>query len=238
MLSIKNVHIQYETLTAIDHLSLEIEPARITGLVGLNGAGKSSLLEACSGILTDFTGSIKFGEIDVKKERRKLKSHLGYAPEDSELMPYLTGRELLQMIGLIRSCPNMEEEISFLTEMLDLNPKQDELIINYSHGMRQKLSIAVALINRPELMILDEALNGLDALALKKLRSYLQQMKENGHTIILSSHILPFIRQWCDTLIVLHQGKVIKTITAPELDRLEKEKGRNFEALFFEWIGQ
>jgi len=236
MLDIKNLVITYETNIAVDHVNLQIESGRITGIIGANGAGKSSLIKACAGLLPDMEGSIYFDSKELSANRFFVRKSCGYAPEDVELMPYLKGREFLQLIASIRAIKDPETEIEFLEEMFGITEVQEDLIINFSHGMKQKISIAAALIGRPEYLFFDEALNGLDALSMQRLKDHFNSLKKAGHTIILSSHIISLIRDWCDPVIVMHQGKVIQNLSQQEIISLEEKGKKKLEQLFVEWI--
>lgn len=208
MIKIENLTIKYDDIIAVDRISLELPPAKIYGFIGPNGAGKSTLLKACAGLIDTYDGAILFEEKDIRKNRYWQKQNCAYAPEDVELLPYLKGMEFLQLIASIRTGQNSEDEIIKLIDMLGLTAKANELIIDFSHGMRQKLSVAATLISTPKYMIFDETLSGLDTIAINKLKAYIRQLAQMGKTILFSSHILSLIRDWSDQVIVLDDGKV------------------------------
>lgn len=236
MLRIEKLTVDYEGIRAVQQADVIFEPGRITGLIGPNGAGKSSLLKACVGLIADYSGSIFYADKNLQQHRFWVKQHCSFAPEDAELMPYLTGDEFLRLIGQIRNVSDLKGAMQFLLNLLGLAEKKDELILNYSHGMRQKIALATALIGKPDYIILDEALNGLDSIALIKLKGYLRKLAAQGHTLILSSHILPFIREWCDPIIIMNRGRIIQTLSAVEIAKLEGEKAAAFDAIFLEMI--
>ena len=140
------------------------------------------------------------------------------------------------MIGTLRKTPDLDNEIKSLFKMLNLQEKENELIINYSHGMRQKISIASTLIGNPDYLIFDEALNGLDPVALFNLKNYLNELANSGKTIILSSHILALILDWCDPIIIMHQGKILKMVSKQEIARMESEMKKTFEQIFIDLV--
>jgi ABC-2 type transport system ATP-binding protein len=236
MLSIKNLTVQYEEKLAVDDISLEIPQSKISGLIGPNGAGKSSLIKACVGMISEYSGDILYDDKPLHKNRHWVKEHCSYAPEDTVLLPYLKGREFLELIGTLRKSPDLENEIKSLFQMLNLQDKENELIINYSHGMRQKISIASTLIGKPEYLIFDEALNGLDPVALYNLKSHLNELTNTGRTIILSSHILTLIQDWCDPIIIVHQGKILTMVSKDEILRMESDKKKTFEQIFINLV--
>ena len=236
MLSIKNLSVQYEEKLAVDDVSIEISQNKISGLIGPNGAGKSSLIKTCVGMISEYSGEILYGDKPLHKNRHWVKEHCSYAPEDTILLPYLKGREYLEMIGTLRKTLDLDNEIKSLFKMLNLQEKENELIINYSHGMRQKISIASTLIGNPDYLIFDEALNGLDPVALFNLKNYLNELATSGKTIILSSHILALILDWCDPIIIMHQGKILKMVSKQEIARMESEMKKTFEQIFIDLV--
>lgn len=236
MLDIKNLSVTYEDKQAVRDVTLSIEPGKITGLIGPNGAGKSSLIKACVGLINEYAGSISFDGHDRTREQLWIKKHCGFAPEDTELLPYLRGTEFLQLIGTIRKERELISAIDFFLNLFGLESKKDELILNYSHGMRQKISIAAALIGRPQFIILDEALNGLDPISLFRLKNYFRELISDGRTILLSSHILSLIRQWCDPVIVMHEGKIIGQFSSGQIRTLEQEKNKDFDEIFVDLV--
>ncbi|MGD9897670.1 MAG: ABC transporter ATP-binding protein [Calditrichaceae bacterium] len=234
MLSIKNLSITYDGQEAVKDVTLSFRPGKLTGLIGQNGAGKSSLLKAAVGLISGFVGTIGFNGMELNENRFRIKQICGYAPEDAELLPYLTGREFLELIGKIRKTPDIQKEIEFLINLHCIKDKADELVINYSHGMKQKLSIAAALIGKPDFLILDEALNGLDPVSLYNLKNYLTEQAARDKTVIISSHILPLIRQWCDPVIILKDGRVMKILSASEITEIEQSQ--SFESYFVQLV--
>jgi len=207
MLSIKNLSVKYENNLALNDLSLEIKPNCITGLIGPNGAGKSTLLKTCIGLISSYSGAIFYNEKDLQKNRFWVKQNAVYAPENAELLPYLTGFEFLMLIKEIYKIEEQNDRILFFLDLLNLTAKKDELVSDYSHGMRQKLSVAAALLPDPDFIFLDESLNGMDAVSLANIFNFLQNQGDEGKVIIISSHNVGLIQDWCDEVYVLHNGK-------------------------------
>ena len=232
MLSIKNLSVQYEEKLAVADISIDFPQKRISGLIGPNGAGKSSLIKACVGMISEYSGKILFNDKLLNENRHWVKKHCGYAPEDTTLMPYLKGREFLEMIGVLRKSSDLKNEIETLFQMFNMQDMSNKLIVNLSHGMRQKLSIASTLIGRPQYLFFDEALNGLDPISLFNLKKHLNELAADGNTILLSSHVLSLIQSWCDPIVIMHQGKILKTITKNEISIMESEKMKSFEEIF------
>ncbi len=217
MILIENLSIRYDELYALDSITLKLEPGKIHGIIGPNGAGKSTLIKACAGLISAYDGSILFNEKNIREERNWHKQHAAYAPEDVELLPYLKGIEFMQLIGGIRQTENLKSKIEFFLSMLDLQSKQEELINDLSHGMRQKLAVAATLIGDTPYLLFDETMNGFDTPSLNRLQNYLQKEVTKGKTILLSSHVLPLVRDLCDTLTVLDAGKIVSRLDSTEI---------------------
>ncbi len=208
MIKIDKLTILFDDIKAVDSISLELRPGKIYGIIGPNGAGKSTLLKACAGLISPYDGSIIFEQKDIRKNRKWQKQNCAYAPDEVELLPYLKGHEFLQLIGSIRKVKNPEKEIDTYVSMLGLSMKKEELITDFSHGMRQKLAIAAALMGSPKYLIFDETLNGLDTISLNQLKQHIQKLAQKGSTILLSTHVLSIAREWCTEIIVLKDGRL------------------------------
>jgi ABC-2 type transport system ATP-binding protein len=238
MLSIKNLAVNFENLTAVNNLSFTFEPGKINGLIGPNGAGKSSLLKACVGLIDDYNGEIFYNEKILSENHTWVKQHCGYAPEDAELFPYLSGKEFLQLIAAIKEVKKINDEVSFFLDLTTLTDKKDELTVNYSHGMRQKLALASALIGNPDFIIIDESLNGLDPIALYRVKNYLTTLSQQGKTIILSSHILPLIEEWCDPILIMNRGNLVKRLSKDDLQQMQQINSSSFTEIFMDLIDE
>jgi len=127
-------------------------------------------------------------------------------------------------------------EIKHYLQMFGLDGVKKQLIINYSHGMRQKLSLAAALLGQPTYIFLDEALNGLDSLALYHLKNHLKELAEEKKPIVISSHVIQLVVQWCDPVILMHEGKIIQTYSQQDISALEKKRNKTFETIYVETL--
>jgi ABC-2 type transport system ATP-binding protein len=235
LLKISNLTIRYPQVTALDNVSLELKSGTIYGLVGPNGAGKSSLIKALVGQIVEYEGQIKYDDFFLHRDRQFVKSLYGYAPEDPDLFPYLSGREYLQMIAEIRKS-KLSGQIKNVAADFGMSEVMDKLINGYSHGMRQKISLAAALIGEPKYLILDEALNGLDPVSLIKAKNMLQILAREGTTVLLSSHVLEMLEQWCQEIIILNEGKVLAVCTPLQIEAIKKETGKTFADHFISLI--
>ncbi len=224
MITIKSLSISYDHKVALDDLSVTFEAGKITGLIGPNGAGKSTLLKTCIGLLQEYSGEIFFEKRLLKKNKNWVKKNVVYAPENAELLPYLTGKEFLSLICRIHQLDKISAKIGFFIELLELDQKQDELINSYSHGMKQKLAVAAALISEPKYVLLDESLNGMDSVSLGRIFEYLKTLCDKGILILLTSHNVELIHRCCEEVFVIHKGKIISDFSQKDLQALKIEE--------------
>ncbi len=236
MIRIENINIRYGDKVAVENVSFTFEDGLIYGIIGPNGAGKSSLINRITGILPDQSGKVIYDQDDLSKKSRDIKYNLGYAPETTELFDYLTAREYLQMISEIKQLPEDQVEIDTLIDQLNLEESADQIIIGYSHGMRKKTALAASLLGPPRYIILDEALNGLDPVAMYNVRSLLRTFAAQGSTILLSSHILELVENWCDYTLIMKDGKILAVYSQQDIERLVAETGSDFSTHFIRLI--
>jgi len=208
MIKIENCSVYYDLFTALQEISLHLQKGKIYGLSGANGAGKTTLLRVCSGLISAYEGRILFKGKDIRKHLSWYKAQFAFTPEDVVLPPYLTGKEFLKWMAAVRKVNLSAKEISARMEELGLASKQDELIVNYSHGMRQKLAIAAVLRSSASFFLFDETFNGLDLQTLELFKSELRQKAEAGDTVLLSSHYPSLIADWCDRELLLKSGRL------------------------------
>jgi ABC-2 type transport system ATP-binding protein len=201
---------QYGAFTAVDGIDLEIPDGKIFGLLGPNGAGKSTTVKCIAGLLRPTGGRIVVNGVDVVENPMAVKAMIGYVPETPALFRALTGRELMLLVGRLHRMDEaaLKGRIGELLSSLGLGDKADEQIQAYSNGMRQKLAIAAALISNPRVLILDEALNGLDASSAAVLKQLLRGLADAGKTVVFCSHILDVVERLCDDIAIIAQGKL------------------------------
>ena len=231
MLKIVNLTVRYPDVIAVDNVSLQLKNGILYGLVGPNGAGKSSLIKVLVGLISTYEGTIYYDDLILSENRHTAKHLFGYAPEDPNLYPYLTGREYLHMLAEIRNSDD-SQHISTLINDFVLEDVVDELINRYSHGMRQKLSFAASLIGKPHYLILDEALNGFDPISLFNAKRILKEFAEKGHLILLSSHVLELVENWCQEIIILNKGKLLAEYSQKKIEEIKKQTGKEFSDHF------
>lgn len=239
MVIIQNLNKSFQQVQALQNVTLAVRQGELCGLLGPNGAGKSTLFKIVMGLLAADAGEISvagekihFGEVEYKRK-------IGFAPESPVLYEYLTGREFLNFIAAAKHLPKSEREneIAEWLEFFDLAPKADDLILEYSHGMRRKISLCAALLGQPDILLLDEATNGLDPESSYRLKEYLREFCKQGGTVLFSSHIIETIEHLCDRIIILHQGRMLRELQREEWERF-RPQGSSLEKEFMKLVAE
>ena len=210
---------QYGELVALHDLDLEIAPGEVFGFLGPNGAGKTTTIRMMVGLLEPSGGQVILGGHDLAREPEAAKALLGYVPDQPFLYDKLTATEFLRFIGgLYRVDPDEIAHRSVdLLEEFGLVDRAEELVETYSHGMKQRLALAAALIHRPRILVLDEPMVGMDPQGALALRQLLGGLAASGVTIFLSTHSLPVAEELCDRIGILDHGRLIAQGTLSEL---------------------
>jgi ABC-2 type transport system ATP-binding protein len=221
MILLEQVTKKYGEYTAVSNLNLEIGKGEIFGFIGPNGAGKTTTIKMIGGIMDPTSGSIKIGGINIKDEPEKAKRKIGFIPDRPYLYEKLTGMEFLKFIANLyemndKSFDGKAEKQLALFSLLDW---ADELIESYSHGMKQRLIMAAALIHDPEAIIVDEPMVGLDPVAVKMVKVLFKKLAGNGMTIFMSTHTLKVAEDICDRIGIINKGVVIATGTPDDLKK-------------------
>lgn len=210
---------QFGDFVAVDHIDLRINRGSFFGFLGPNGAGKSTTIKMLTGLLAPTSGELRVLNFDVAKQPMEVKRRIGVVPEDLNLFERLTGAEMLSFTG--RMYGLRTEEISQrskeLLALMDLQDEPRKLIIEYSHGMKKKLSLACALIHRPEILFLDEPFEGVDAIASRTLKDLLSRLTARGLTVFLTSHVLEIVERLCSDIAIIAQGKLLASGSLNEL---------------------
>lgn len=213
MLKINQLDKFFGKKQVLHQISFEIKRGHIVGLIGANGAGKTTIMKTILGI-TAFDGDIQLDDQKITVDNHSALEHVGALIEYPGLYPYLTGREQLLLFA---NGPQRHERVNQTIEELHLAAYADVKTKKYSLGMRQKLGIALAFVNRPELVILDEPMNGLDPKATMALRQLIIRKRDEGTTFLISSHILSELQKVADDVIIIDQGRLIIDATMSEL---------------------
>lgn len=219
MLKIENVTGGYINIPVLKNISFEVGDGELIGLIGLNGAGKSTTINEIIGLLTPYQGQISIDGLTLAQEQAEYRKKIGFIPETPSLYEELTLREHLETVAMAYDL-NYDEAMARATELLELFRLSDKLEwfpINFSKGMKQKVMIICAFMVNPSLFIVDEPFLGLDPLAISDLTELLAQEKARGKAILMSTHVLDAAEKMCDRFVILHQGKIRATGTLAEL---------------------
>ncbi|MHB1689018.1 MAG: ABC transporter ATP-binding protein [Ignavibacteriaceae bacterium] len=216
---------------ALTGLNLNIPSGTIFGFLGPNGAGKTTLVKLLLGITFPTSGSAKI--LDQNISEYKIKSKIGYLPENHKYPPYLTGGEVLDFFGKLSGMngQNLENKIDELLELVKLSQWKKTKVKNYSKGMMQRLGLAQSLLNDPELIFLDEPTDGVDPIGRKDIRDILAELKSRSKTIFLNSHLLSEVELITDSVGILNKGKLIREGTVKELTQKKEEYKLNLEGI-------
>lgn len=238
MIELDHVTKRYGGFTAVDDLSLAVPRGRIFGFLGPNGAGKTTTIRMIMGLLTPSAGAIRLGGHDLGREPIEAKRLCGFVPDRPFLYEKLTAREMLRLsadlYGL--SGPRAAARGEELLSLFDLLDWADDLIESFSHGMRQRLAFACALLHEPEILVVDEPMVGLDPRGARMLRSLLRTLADRGTTIFLSTHSLEVAETLCDRIGIIQRGRLIAIGTLEEL-REQAGRAADLEEIFLKLTG-
>jgi ABC-2 type transport system ATP-binding protein len=218
VIEITDLYKYYGERRAIGPLSCSIATGEIVGLLGLNGAGKTTTLRVLACDLLPSSGSVLVDGLDVVEQPHEVRSRIGYLPDTPPLYPEMTVRAYLHFAARLRGMSRAaaEKRAPEVEELTELGDVADEPIASLSHGFKQRVGIAQAIVHRPRLLVLDEPITGLDPVQIVEMRELLRSLK-GEHTIVLSSHILSEISETCDRILVIKDGQIAAAGTEAEL---------------------
>ena len=239
MIRLINLTKRYGSFTAVDDVSLEVPRGQLFGFLGPNGAGKTTTMRMIAGILQPTSGRIEIGGDDIAREPIKAKHRLGFIPDRPFVYEKLTGAVFLRFVAALygQEGESIERRMDELLELFELSDWKDELIESYSHGMRQKLIISSALLHRPEVIVVDEPMVGLDPKGARFLKDLFRAFTGRGGTVLMSTHTLETAEVMCDRIGIIQEGRIVACGTMAEL-RQETASGQlSLEELFLKLTG-
>ena len=238
LIAVNDLSKKFGEKVAVDRVSFAVQHGEIFGFLGPNGAGKTTTIKMIVGLLQPSSGTILVDGYDIQSEPILAKSACGYVPDEPNLYPKLTGRELLRFVGGLYGLQREQTErrIDELLRLFDLSQTGDDPIDSYSHGMRQKTALAAALVHDPRVLVLDEPTVGLDPKSARLIKDLLRQMAERGAAVFLSTHILEIAERMCDRIGIINQGRLIAVGTMDELRRMGSGK-TSLEDIFLNLTG-
>lgn len=228
---------RFGNFTAVKNLNLRVKRGEIYGFLGPNGAGKTTTIKILNCLLNPSSGSARIAGFDIRKDVLKVKTITGYLPETPFLYERLTGKEFLDFVAELYGVDDARKErkVNNLLRMFTLTEKADSLIQGYSHGMRQKIGIAAALIHDPKVLFLDEPTIGLDPKSARMVKDILRELVNRGSTVFMSTHVLEIAEKMCDEVGIVNHGTLI---ASGSIETLRKsEQGDSLEDIFLELTG-
>ena len=229
----------YGKFAAVKDVSLHVHKGEVFGFLGPNGAGKTTTMKMVAGLLRPTSGRVWVDGIDTAVDPVGAKRKIGYIPDRPYLYERLTGIEFLAFVGGIYRMAEAEiaSRSGELLDFFGLGHFGGELIESYSHGMKQRLSLAAALLHRPPLLIIDEPMVGLDPAGAKLIKHVFRQYADEGRTVFVSTHTLEVAEAICDRVAIVNEGVVATQGTVEELKDLHTQGGGNLEDVFLELVG-
>jgi ABC-2 type transport system ATP-binding protein len=239
MIRLYDVAKRYGRFEAVKGLDLHIRAGELFGLLGPNGAGKTTTMRMIAGILAPTSGRIEIAGVDVIRRPVQAKATLGFIPDRPFVYDKLTGAEFLRFTAALfgQDGREVERRIDELMELFDLTRWKDELTESYSHGMRQKLIIASALVHRPKVIVVDEPMVGLDPKSARLLKEIFRHFVEHGGTVLMSTHTLEIVEDMCDRVGIIRQGELVACGTVDDLRRSASDAEAGLEDLFLRLTG-
>jgi ABC-2 type transport system ATP-binding protein len=225
----------YDTKTAVDGLSLTVPRGSFFGFLGPNGAGKSTTIRMLTGLIPATSGSIELLGMQLPSQETAIKQRIGLVPDESLLFDRLTGLEFLEFVGRMYSLPRKlaRQRAGELLELFELSNERRTLIAEYSKGMRKRVAMAASLIHKPELFLMDEPFEGVDAVGARLMKDILLDQVKHGATIFLTSHVLEVVERLCDHAAIINAGKIVAEGSMAEL----RSGSETLEEVFVRTVG-
>ncbi|MEA3438272.1 MAG: ABC transporter ATP-binding protein [Thermodesulfobacteriota bacterium] len=234
MIELKDLTKKYVDFPAVSNLNLSIQKGEIFGFIGPNGAGKTTTIKMIGGVLEPTSGSVMIAGISMKDNPEKAKSKIGFIPDRPYLYEKLTGMEFLKFVADLYGVDSdiFSEKAEQHLKMFSLLDWSNELIESYSHGMKQRLIMAAALLHDPEVIIVDEPMVGLDPVAIMMVKDLFRNLAKKGVSVFMSTHTLKIAEDICDRIGIIHKGHLIATGTTDDLQRKAQVTDADLEQVF------
>lgn len=234
MILLEGVTKKFGSFTAVEDMNLEVEAGELFGFLGPNGAGKTTTIKMITGLLQPTSGRLAVAGFDLSEQPEEAKRRLGYIPDRPFLYEKLTADEFLAFIGGLWEIDDkaVARRSDMLLELFELVDWRDELIESYSHGMRQKLVVAAALMHEPEVIVVDEPMVGLDPKSIRLVKDIFRKFCARGKTVFMSTHTLAIAEETCTRVAIIQDGRISAQGTMEDLRRLSKTTHTHLEPIF------
>lgn len=238
MIEVENIHKRFGAVQAVNGVSFRVADGRITGLLGPNGAGKSTTLRILSTVLKPDAGTVRVDGSDVRDAPLAARLKLGVLPHASGLYPRLTARENIRYYGELNGLAGrmLDTRIDELVELLEMREFAERPAKGFSQGQRIKVALARALVHKPRNLALDEPTNGLDVMATRALRATIRRLRDQGHCVLFSSHVMQEVAQLCDAIVIIAHGRIVAQGTPEDIRRQTGET--DLEEAFVKAVGE
>lgn len=237
MIKLTNLTKAYDKLIAVNSINLDIKAGEVFGFLGPNGAGKTTTIKMMAGLLQPTAGSVEIGGFDVQKEPLKAKSITGFIPDRPYLYEKLTAEEFMQFVAKLYIMKDPTARIRELLDVFGLTEWSNELVENFSHGMKQRLVMASSLLHNPRVLVVDEPMVGLDPRGARLVKDLFRNLASQGVTIFMSTHTLEIVEAMCTRVAIIHQGNIIAQGNVEELGRLARMPDSHLEPIFLKLTG-
>ncbi|HUJ17985.1 MAG TPA: ABC transporter ATP-binding protein [Nitrospirota bacterium] len=237
MIKLINLTKQYGTLTAVNGIDLEVPEGQVFGFLGPNGAGKTTTIKMIAGLLQPTGGSALVGGYDVQRQPLKAKFITGFIPDRPFLYEKLTATEFLYFVSTLYDMKDPKPRIAELLDLFGLNEWADELVENFSHGMKQRLVMASALLHRPKVLVVDEPMVGLDPRGARLVKDIFKDLAATGVTVFMSTHTLEIVEQMCTRVAIINRGGIIAQGSVEDLARMASMPDSHLEPVFLRLTG-
>ena len=237
MIKLINLTKKYGNLVAVNGINLDVSRGEVFGFLGPNGAGKTTTIKMMTGLLQPTGGSALIGGHDVQKEPLKAKFLTGFIPDRPFLYEKLTAAEFMQFVARLYEMEDSHKRIAELLELFGLPDWKDELVENFSHGMKQRLVMASALLHHPWVLVVDEPMVGLDPRGARLVKDIFKDLASKGVTIFMSTHTLEIVEQMCTRVAIIHKGDIIAEGSVEDLGQMARMPTSHLEPIFLRLTG-
>ena len=237
MIKLINLTKIFGKLTAVDHINLDVNNGEIFGFLGPNGAGKTTTIKMMAGLLQPSGGSALINGYDIQQEPLRAKSITGFIPDRPFLYEKLTATEYLHFVARLFDMSEPNNKIRELLDLFGLNDWANELIEHFSHGMKQRLVMASALLHKPKILVVDEPMVGLDPRGARLVKDIFKDLATKGVTVFMSTHTLEVVEQMCTRVAIINRGKIIAEGSVEDLGRMARMPESHLEPIFLRLTG-
>lgn len=237
MIKLVNLTKLYGKLTAVNGINLEVAQGEVFGFLGPNGAGKTTTIKMMTGLLQPTSGSALIGGYDIQQEPLKAKFITGFIPDRPFLYEKLTATEFMHFVAKLYDMNDPKTRVSELLNLFGLSEWADELVENFSHGMKQRLVMASSLLHKPQVLIVDEPMVGLDPRGARLVKDIFKDLASTGVTIFMSTHTLEIVEQMCTRVAIINKGNIIAEGSVEDLGRMARMPSSHLEPIFLRLTG-